>query len=57
MNTQQSIRLAFVIGSWLVCKLRRQQRTHGTFAAALNAKKQGLPLNLALAALAGRRIA
>ena len=48
--------LARIAGSWLVCKLRRQQLIVGTRQAANNARKQGLPFDIALAALTGRRI-
>ena len=42
-------------GSWLVAKLLRQQAESGTLAAARNAKKQGLPLRVTVAILAGRK--
>lgn len=47
--------LALIAGSWLVCKLRRQQAQSGTYRAARNAWRQGIPIELALAALTGRR--
>lgn len=47
--------LAHIIGSWLVCKLRRQQITHGTQHAARLARKQGMPLEMALLVFCGRR--
>lgn len=52
MHTQRT--LAIVAGSWIVNKLRRQQREVGTYQAARNAKKQGVPIEVAVAALAGR---
>jgi hypothetical protein len=39
-------------GHWLVLKARQQQMRQGTQAAARNLRKQGLPLELALAILA-----
>ena len=46
--------LAVIAGSWLVCKLRRQQAQSGTYRAARNAWRQGVPLEVALLALVGR---
>lgn len=55
MNHQTAI--AVRLGAWLICKLRRQQATHGTRHAATLARKQGVPLELALLALTGRSVA
>ena len=41
-------------GLWLACKARRNAEEVGTFQAARNLRKQGVPLNLALALLARR---
>jgi len=41
-STRQSL------GGWLMQKARRQQAELGTFQAARNLKKQGVPLDLAL---------
>ena len=38
-------------GAWIIAKARQQQRTSGTYRAALNLKKQGIELALALAIL------
>lgn len=46
--------LALLAGSWLVCKLRRQQIMSGTFHAAKLARKQGMSLEMALAVFCGR---
>jgi hypothetical protein len=35
-------------GAWLYVKYRRQARTLGVYRAALNMRKQGAPLTLAL---------
>lgn len=43
-------------GLWLVTKAKTQQRDLGTQAAARNLRKQGVPLELALAILAGRQL-
>ena len=43
-----------IAGAWLIAKARRQQVTLGTFQAARNLRKQGVPLQLALAILTGR---
>lgn len=42
------------IGQWLVAKARRQAAAQGVQPAARNLRKQGLPLELALAILAPR---
>lgn len=42
-------------GIWLVNKARRQQVEIGTYQAARNLRKQGVPLALALGILAPRR--
>jgi hypothetical protein len=36
------------LGGWLMQKARRQQAEQGTFQAARNLKKQGVPLDFAL---------
>jgi hypothetical protein len=36
------------VGYWLMAKAREQQARHGTFQAARNLKKQGVPLDFAL---------
>jgi hypothetical protein len=41
-------------GLWLASKARRNADEVGTFQAARNLRKQGVPLNLALALLARR---
>ena len=46
--------LATIAGSWLICKLRRQQTQSGTYQAARNAWRQGVPIEITLAALVGR---
>ena len=38
-------------GTWLYIKTRRQARTLGVYRAAANLRKQGAPLELALALL------
>ncbi len=40
-----------LIGRWLWAKARRQQREQGTFQAAKNLRKQGVPLPVALLVL------
>ena len=42
-------------GFWLAHKARRNADDVGTFQAARNLRKQGVPLNLALALLLARR--
>ncbi len=49
----QSI-ISHLAGSWLVCKLRRQQIMSGTLHAARLARKQGMPIELALRVFCGR---
>jgi hypothetical protein len=49
-STARAVRLA---GMYLVSKLRQQARDSGTYRAALNARKQGVPLSVALACLRG----
>lgn len=46
--------LTVIAGSWIINKLRRQQIASGTYQAARNAWRQGIPLAVALAALTGR---
>lgn len=36
------------VGHWLMRKARKQQAEQGTFQAARNLKKQGVPLDFAL---------
>jgi hypothetical protein len=50
LATAHAVRLA---GMFFVAKLRQQARDSGTYRAALNARKQGAPLAVALAALRG----
>ena len=49
MNHSMIYRMA---GRWLVLKAREQQSAAGTYAAARNLRKQGVPLPMALAILA-----
>ena len=55
MKTTNSTRIApltrNLAGLWLVSKLRQQAAESGVFQAARNAKKQGVPLELALSIL------
>lgn len=44
-----------IAGIWLVSKARKQQRDKGTYHAALNLRKQGVPLHIALGILAWER--
>ncbi len=48
------LRIAVLTGRWLAEKARRQAAKVGTQQAAVNLRKQGVPLPLALAILAGR---
>lgn len=41
-------------GGWLMRKAREQAQAKGTFTAAANLRKQGVPLDLALALLLGK---
>lgn len=43
-----------IIGSWVYAKYTAQQAHKGTYQAALNMKKQGYPIELALFVLTGR---
>lgn len=47
---------AIIIGSWLIAKLQRQQRQSGTYQAARNAYRQGIPIKCTLAALCNRSL-
>lgn len=40
-------------GAWLIAKARRQAAQHGTYRAAVNLRKQGVELAMALAILRG----
>lgn len=40
------------IGRWITLKFQAQARSKGVFQAAMNMKKQGYPLSLALQVLA-----
>ena len=42
-----------LLGQFLMNKAREQQRVSGTFQAARNLRKQGVPLNLACRILLG----
>lgn len=42
----------FAVGAWLMRKARKQQAAVGTYHAARNLKKQGVPLDYALDILA-----
>ena len=48
--TARAVRLA---GMYLVSKARQQARDSGTYRAALNLRKSGCPINVALSILKG----
>lgn len=49
MNRQAyDLQTSQTVGRWLIRKARKQQAEQGTFQAARNLKKQGVPLDLAL---------
>ena len=50
----KSTLVALAAGTWLQSKAQQQQFTSGTFQAARNLRKQGAPLEVALALLVGR---
>lgn len=45
----------FNLGNWLANKYRKQAKELGTFRAATNMRKQGIPIEFALQILAGKR--
>lgn len=47
-RARQSARAIRVAGMWLVAKALQQAAEHGTYQAAVNLRKQGLPLSHAL---------
>lgn len=51
LPTRRSTDTVLAAGVWLVRKARAQAAQSGTYAAARNLKKQGIPLELALAIL------
>jgi hypothetical protein len=48
------IYIACRAGGWLIRKARAQAQAKGTFTAAANLRKQGVPMDLALAILLGK---
>jgi hypothetical protein len=44
-----------LVGHWLIHKARKQASALGTYAAARNLRKQGLPIELALSILRVRQ--
>lgn len=44
---------ALQVGFWIVSKYRMQAKAHGVQHAARNMRKQGFPIELAVAVLAG----
>lgn len=48
------VKLQFAV--WFACKARDNAARSGTFQAARNLRKQGVPLEYAVAILAGRAI-
>lgn len=54
MNGLRLIAVAIAAGTWLARKARQQAKEQGVQRAAMNLRKQGVPLELALLILVGK---